>query len=125
MTSSWAQTDHDPPPGWPAGDVGQVRYPEPNPEAPLPPLPAQVPSREIDKAEGKFWTHWNRETKQVSHSGSGQFWGFRWLPCWPVLHPGLQGPTQPFVFLSSSSFSSTSRWRSHQPRRASLLGLLG
>ncbi|XP_015746141.1 splicing factor 3A subunit 2 [Python bivittatus] len=24
----------------------------------------KVPSREIDKAEGKFWTHWNRETKQ-------------------------------------------------------------
>nr|XP_020636849.1 splicing factor 3A subunit 2 [Pogona vitticeps] len=26
----------------------------------------KVPSREIDKAEGKFWTHWNRETKQVN-----------------------------------------------------------
>lgn len=25
----------------------------------------QVPSREIDKAETRFWTHWNRETKQV------------------------------------------------------------
>ncbi|KAH0514223.1 Splicing factor 3A subunit 2 [Microtus ochrogaster] len=25
----------------------------------------KVPSREIDKAEGKFWTHWNRETKQL------------------------------------------------------------
>ncbi|KAJ1085000.1 hypothetical protein NDU88_005137 [Pleurodeles waltl] len=24
----------------------------------------KVPSREIDKAEMKFWTHWNRETKQ-------------------------------------------------------------
>jgi len=24
----------------------------------------KVPSREIDKAESKFWTHWNRETKQ-------------------------------------------------------------
>ncbi|TNM97781.1 hypothetical protein fugu_014027 [Takifugu bimaculatus] len=24
----------------------------------------QVPSREIDKAETRFWTHWNRETKQ-------------------------------------------------------------
>lgn len=29
----------------------------------------QVPSREIDKAEGKFWTHWNRETKQVPEHG--------------------------------------------------------
>ena len=25
----------------------------------------QVPSREIDKGEGKFWTHWNKDTKQV------------------------------------------------------------
>lgn len=25
----------------------------------------QVPSREIDKSESRFWTHWNRETKQV------------------------------------------------------------
>ncbi|XP_078448921.1 splicing factor 3A subunit 2 [Lampetra planeri] len=24
----------------------------------------KVPSREIDKGEGKFWTHWNKETKQ-------------------------------------------------------------
>ncbi|XP_063061339.1 splicing factor 3A subunit 2-like [Engraulis encrasicolus] len=24
----------------------------------------KVPSREIDKAESKFWTHWNKETKQ-------------------------------------------------------------
>uniref|UniRef100_A0A8D2BHI5 Muellerian-inhibiting factor n=1 Tax=Sus scrofa TaxID=9823 RepID=A0A8D2BHI5_PIG len=32
----------------------------------------KVPSREIDKAEGKFWTHWNRETKQVSHSSTAQ-----------------------------------------------------
>ncbi|KAK2086950.1 Splicing factor 3A subunit 2 [Saguinus oedipus] len=30
----------------------------------------KVPSREIDKAEGKFWTHWNRETKQVIPSRS-------------------------------------------------------
>ncbi len=26
----------------------------------------QVPSREVDKDPKKFWTHWNRETKQVS-----------------------------------------------------------
>jgi len=26
---------------------------------------AQVPSREVDKDSKKFWTHWNRETKQV------------------------------------------------------------
>ena len=25
----------------------------------------QVPSREIDKGEAKFWTHWNKDTKQV------------------------------------------------------------
>jgi splicing factor 3A subunit 2 len=25
----------------------------------------KIPSREVDKNEGKFWTHWNRDTKQV------------------------------------------------------------
>lgn len=30
----------------------------------------KVPSREIDKAEGKFWTHWNRETKQFFFSST-------------------------------------------------------
>ena len=24
----------------------------------------QVPSREVDKTEGKFWSHWNTDTKQ-------------------------------------------------------------
>jgi splicing factor 3A subunit 2 len=24
----------------------------------------KIPSREVDKNEGKFWTHWNRDTKQ-------------------------------------------------------------
>lgn len=24
----------------------------------------QVPSREVDKSENKFWTHWNKDTKQ-------------------------------------------------------------
>ena len=24
----------------------------------------KIPSREVDKAEGKFWTLWNRESKQ-------------------------------------------------------------
>lgn len=24
----------------------------------------QVPSREVDKSEQKFWTHWNQDTKQ-------------------------------------------------------------
>lgn len=23
-----------------------------------------MPSREVEKAEGKFWTHWNKDTKQ-------------------------------------------------------------
>lgn len=23
-----------------------------------------VPSREVEKQEGKFWTHWNKDTKQ-------------------------------------------------------------
>ncbi|KAF6096940.1 splicing factor 3a subunit 2 [Phyllostomus discolor] len=57
----------------------------------------KVPSREIDKAEGKFWTHWNRETKQF-------FLQFHFkmekppappsLPCPPCRPVGLhpQGP---------------------------------
>ena len=31
-------------------------------------LPFQVPSREVDKDPKKLWTHWNKETKQVSTS---------------------------------------------------------
>lgn len=85
--------------------------------------PAQVPSREIDKAEGKFWTHWNRETKQVSRRKSGQFRDIA-AAALAVLSP-TRGPTQLSPFLSSSFCSSTLRWRSHQPRRASRLGLLG
>nr|CAD7452655.1 unnamed protein product [Timema tahoe] len=27
-------------------------------------LVLQVPSREVEKTEGKFWTHWNKDTKQ-------------------------------------------------------------
>ena len=30
-------------------------------------LAVQVPSREVDKDERRFWTHWNKETKQVKH----------------------------------------------------------
>lgn len=26
----------------------------------------KIPSREVDKAEDKFWTLWNKDTKQVS-----------------------------------------------------------
>lgn len=37
----------------------------------------QVPSREIDKAEGKFWTHWNRETKQVAGTLQHLSWGLK------------------------------------------------
>lgn len=24
----------------------------------------KIPSREVDKSEGRFWAHWNKETKQ-------------------------------------------------------------
>lgn len=27
---------------------------------------SQVPSREVDKEAKRFWTHWNKETKQVT-----------------------------------------------------------
>lgn len=41
---------------------------------------SQVPSREIDKAENRFWTHWNRETKQVNdkHVSTDPVWIFLW-----------------------------------------------
>ena len=29
----------------------------------------QVPSREVDKDGRRFWTHWNKETKQVTNTG--------------------------------------------------------
>lgn len=127
------------PPGWWGGQAaGRHRRPRlspprkgllrghrvaPGSKARLHLTPAQVPSREIDKAEGKFWTHWNRETKQVGRRRSGQFRDLA-APALAVLSP-TRGPTQLFPCLSSSSCSSTSRWRSHQPRQASRLGLLG
>lgn len=86
----------------------------------------KVPSREIDKAEGKFWTHWNRETKQVSCSRSGQF---RDLPATALAlllpKPRPRRAVVSLPFLSSSFSSFTSRWRSLRPHRASLPGLLG
>lgn len=80
----------------------------------------KVPSREIDKAEGKFWTHWNRETKQVSESVWVQALVGPWASAPAGLSP-LDRRSAPSVFSSFSS-SSTSRWRSLQPRQASLLG---
>lgn len=47
---------------------------------------SQVPSREIDKAENRFWTHWNRETKQVNdkHVSTDPVWISLWkTSVWP------------------------------------------
>ena len=27
-------------------------------------IKTQIPSREVDKSEGKFWTHWNKDARQ-------------------------------------------------------------
>uniref|UniRef100_A0A8C7QT65 Splicing factor 3A subunit 2 n=1 Tax=Oncorhynchus mykiss TaxID=8022 RepID=A0A8C7QT65_ONCMY len=58
----------------------------------------KVPSREIDKAESRFWTHWNKDTKQV------WYWFFPPIPLqdgeiprgmhMPPLPPGAPGPPQ-------------------------------
>uniref|UniRef100_A0A3P9JJ96 Splicing factor 3A subunit 2 n=1 Tax=Oryzias latipes TaxID=8090 RepID=A0A3P9JJ96_ORYLA len=61
----------------------------------------KVPSREIDKAETRFWTHWNKETKQfflqfhfkmekaISQSGNILPPGMKHPP------PLMSGPRQP------------------------------
>lgn len=73
----------------------------------------QVPSREIDKAESRFWTHWNKETKQVlirtahCYDWLGIFFSFFFF----YLIELVLGLT-PLVFTPSSSSSSISRWRS-------------
>merc|ERR1712227_1106197 len=34
----------------------------------------KVPSREVDKSENRFWTHWNRETKEFFLQFSSSWW---------------------------------------------------
>lgn len=40
----------------------------------------KVPSREVEKTEGKFWTHWNRDTKQFFLQFSFRLEGPKMIP---------------------------------------------
>jgi len=52
----------------------------------------KVPSREVEKSEGKFWTHWNRDTKQFFLQFAFKFEPKIMPPPPPSLHRALGGP---------------------------------
>lgn len=58
----------------------------------------KVPSREVEKAEGKFWTHWNKDTKQFflqfAFKNEKPSVGKVPPPPVPLIRPGL-GPMVP------------------------------
>lgn len=72
----------------------------------------KVPSREIDKVEGKFWTHWNRETKQFFL----QFHFKMEKPLQPA--PGSAGHASSSNFCSDSHSGLCSN--AHDPRSGSV-----
>ena len=59
----------------------------------------QVPSREVEKAEGKFWTHWNKDTKQFflqfAFKNEKPSVGKLPPPPGPLIRPGLGGQMMP------------------------------
>ncbi|XP_053318470.1 splicing factor 3A subunit 2 [Spea bombifrons] len=55
----------------------------------------KVPSREIDKVEGKFWTHWNRETKQFFLQFHFKMEKPPPVPSLPPAPPGVKRPPPP------------------------------
>uniref|UniRef100_A0A8C5MEQ7 Splicing factor 3A subunit 2 n=1 Tax=Leptobrachium leishanense TaxID=445787 RepID=A0A8C5MEQ7_9ANUR len=55
----------------------------------------KVPSREIDKVEGKFWTHWNRETKQFFLQFHFKMEKPPQVPALPQAPPGVKRPPPP------------------------------
>ncbi|XP_015359286.1 splicing factor 3A subunit 2 [Marmota marmota marmota] len=57
----------------------------------------KVPSREIDKAEGKFWTHWNRETKQFFLQFHFKMEKPPAPPSLPAGPPGVKRPPPPLM----------------------------
>ncbi|XP_008432085.1 splicing factor 3A subunit 2 [Poecilia reticulata] len=52
----------------------------------------KVPSREIDKAENRFWTHWNKETKQFFLQFHFKMEKAISQPGGPVPPPGMKHP---------------------------------
>ncbi|KAK6626172.1 Splicing factor 3A subunit 2 [Polyplax serrata] len=52
----------------------------------------KVPSREVDKSETKFWTHWNKDTKQFFLQFS-----FKVEPKQPLKAPTLGNPPPPLM----------------------------
>ncbi|KZC07054.1 Centromere-associated protein E [Dufourea novaeangliae] len=58
-----------------------------------------VPSREVEKAEGKFWTHWNKDTKQFflqfAFKNEKPSVGKVPPPPVPLIRPGLGPPMVP------------------------------
>jgi len=57
----------------------------------------KVLSREIDKAEGKFWTHWCRETKQFFLQFHFRMKKPRTPPSLPAGSPGIKQPPPPLM----------------------------
>ncbi|KAE8631941.1 hypothetical protein XENTR_v10001369 [Xenopus tropicalis] len=57
----------------------------------------KVPSREIDKVEGKFWTHWNRETKQFFLQFHFKMEKPPQAPTLPPAPPGVKRPVPPAI----------------------------
>ncbi|XP_060037992.1 splicing factor 3A subunit 2 [Erinaceus europaeus] len=57
----------------------------------------KVPSREIDKADGKFWTHWNRETKQFFLQFHFKMEKPPAPPSLPAGPPGVKRPPPPLM----------------------------
>jgi splicing factor 3A subunit 2 len=55
----------------------------------------KIPSREVDKSERKFWTYWNKETKQFFLQFAFKFENIRGPPKVPVFNLGGLVPPPP------------------------------
>lgn len=63
----------------------------------------KVPSREVDKSDGKFWTYWNKEAKQFFLQFSFRIEGQN-----PV-HSGKQHPPNPLLAQNGSNTGTKSQ----------------
>ena len=52
----------------------------------------QIPSREVDKSEGKFWTHWNKDARQFFLQFSFKLDGRKPSMAPPPPPPGIPRP---------------------------------